>query len=60
MRKPRTSIQLSNDIEAARKRIGKERDKLRDLVHEAESLIGSCDEADEAMTRAVDALSEMA
>lgn len=60
MSKPRTPKQISQDIEATRRRIGKERDKLRELADEAEALIDSCDRADEGMKCAVEALSELA
>lgn len=56
--KKRTLAMIQREIREAKKRIGAERDKLRDLVSELESIEESCDNAENALERAADYLSE--
>ena len=51
------STALSRRIEACKKRIAAERDKLRDLIDDAKAVEECCDEAEIALTEAADALS---
>lgn len=46
-------------IDAAKNRISKERDKLRDLIAEAEHLAENCETAISDLESAADALSEI-
>jgi uncharacterized coiled-coil protein SlyX len=50
---------MMNKIAAQQLAIGKQRDKLGDLISELESLKQDCDEAYDAMQSAVDALSRL-
>lgn len=53
-----TAVQLIRQIKASQARIAKERDKLRDLVEEAQEIVDCCVEADDGLTQALDALSQ--
>lgn len=55
----RTIVSIKRKIERAKVRIGKERDALRDLVDELDSLHDDCSEAFESLEVAVDALSRL-
>ena len=48
---------MMKKIDACKKRIAAERDKLRDLIDDAVAVKESCDEAVEDLERATDALS---
>ena len=52
--------QFVKQLEKRRAAIGVERDKLRKLVGEYTDLIDSCERADENISSAIDALSELA
>lgn len=58
--KPRkkTVASLHRQIEACKTRIAAERDKLRDLISDAESIAYNCDEAIQDLDHAVDTLSQ--
>ncbi len=60
MNKPRkkTVATLQRQIEACKKRIAAERDKLRELIDETDSIAGCCDDAIESLDYAADALSQ--
>jgi hypothetical protein len=49
---------LLNKIKAHMKVIGKERDALRELIDDAESVLTSCDEAYASLEAAVESLSQ--
>ena len=51
---------IMKQLEKHRDRISKERDSLRDVVLEYESLAEVCDTAIEDLNRAIDSLSEQA
>jgi len=53
-----TDKYLINQLKEAMKRIGKERDILRNLIEDYEDLSDNCDEAIDNLERAVDALSK--
>jgi hypothetical protein len=57
-RKPIKKNDLLGRIEAAKKRIASERDKLRALVEDAETVLGSADSAVENLEAACDHLSQ--
>jgi septal ring factor EnvC (AmiA/AmiB activator) len=59
-KKPRNIAQITKDIEAIRKQIGKDRDKLDELIVEAEGLKECCERAHDSLESARDALSELA
>lgn len=46
-------------LKASQKVIAKERDRLRDLIDEAETIEISCSEAEESINYAIDRLSEL-
>ena len=50
---------MIKEIEKRRDAIGKERDKLYDLINELEGLRDSCDRAYDDLYAAIDALSEL-
>lgn len=54
----RTVSGLVKAIEKQKKRIANERDKLSDLVNEAQSIVDNCDDAMTNLEYAVDTLSE--
>lgn len=54
----RSVASLTKQIEACKERIAKERDKLRDLVHEVNEIVDNCDEAHRDLEHAVDTLSQ--
>lgn len=49
---------LKREIERCKKRMAVERDKLRDLIDEAEALNGNYEEAIDDMSRAADTVSQ--
>lgn len=49
---------LIRQIERQKKIIADARDKLRDLEEEISAIVEDCDEAEEALSQAVDALSK--
>lgn len=49
--------QIIKQLNACKARIAKERDKLRELIDECESIYSDCDEAVDDIERAADALS---
>lgn len=53
-----TDKYLIKQLNASMKRIGKERDILRNLIEDYEDLSDNCDEALDDLQRAVDALSK--
>jgi hypothetical protein len=53
-----TKKSLQREITAAMKRIASERDKLRDLIADAEGIAECCDNAIDSLTMAADTLSE--
>lgn len=57
MSKPKTYAGLVREIKAAKKRIAKERDTLRDLLNDAEEIVTDCDEAIASLDDAADTLS---
>ncbi|OUM00526.1 hypothetical protein [Variovorax sp. JS1663] len=56
--KKKTVESLHRQIEACKARIAAERDKLRDLISDAESIAYCCDEAVIDLDHAVDTLSQ--
>jgi hypothetical protein len=54
----KTAVSLTKAIEKSNARIAKERDKLRELISDAESLYDACDRAVDSLESAADALSE--
>ena len=54
-----TKKQLLQQVKAAKTRIAKERDKLRDLIDALSTIHDDCDEAVDDMERAADALSRV-
>ncbi len=60
MKKPnkQTVNTLNKQIEACKKNIAKERDKLRDLISDAQTIADNCDEAIDDLERAADCLSQ--
>ncbi len=59
-RRVKTYAGLIKELDASRTRVGKERDKLRELVEDAEALLDTVDVAYEDLTAAIDALSGLA
>lgn len=57
MARKRTVAAIQRDIERSKDKIAKERDRLRELIHEVESIADDCDEAATALETAADALS---
>lgn len=55
----RTLQRIVKEIDASKARIAKERDKLDDLREEVSALLTNCEEAEEALETARDALSEL-
>lgn len=51
---------MIRQLEARRKAVSVERDKLRDLVDEYDGLAETCERAECALREAIDALSELA
>jgi ABC-type transporter Mla subunit MlaD len=56
--KKKTVASLSRQIEACKTRIAAERDKLRDLIAEADEIAENCDAAVADLDHAVDSLSQ--
>lgn len=56
--KKRTVATLSKQLEAGKKNIAKERDKLRELIEEATTIEGNCADALDDIERAADSLSQ--
>lgn len=56
--KKKTVATLTRQIEACKTRIAAERDKLRELISDANSIADCCDEAVVDLDRAVDTLSQ--
>jgi ABC-type transporter Mla subunit MlaD len=54
----KTKSSLVREINAAKKRIAKERDRLRELLEDANSILQTTDEAVDALEAAVDSLSQ--
>lgn len=54
----RTVARLIKDVEKQKERIGRERDKLRDLTSELESILEDCDDAVANLEAAADAMSK--
>lgn len=50
---------LKKELEVRRKAIGRERDKLHEVVSEYEDLKGVCEDACENLDAAIDSLSEL-
>lgn len=57
--KKKTVASLLVQVKASKARISKERDKLRDLIDELESIAEDCDAAIDDLERAADAMSEL-
>ena len=55
-----TFSKMIKNIESRRVAVGNERDKLREMIAELETLEWSCDSAMDDLQRAIDALSEHA
>ncbi len=55
----KTFSQLKRAIDQQTKRIAKERDKLRELIEEAQAIAENCDNAIDNLERAADCLSEL-
>ncbi len=51
---------LIRKLEGIRIKVGRDRDRLRDILEEYQAVLDSCDRADEAMDEAIAALSEYA
>lgn len=58
-KRPPSIRQTIRRIKQAQARIARERDRLDDLVAEASSVLDDCQEADEALATARDALSRL-
>lgn len=56
---PASKKQIIKSINAAKRRIASERDKLRNLIADLDQVADDCDEAVEDLTRAADALSRL-
>jgi predicted nucleic acid-binding Zn-ribbon protein len=54
----KTAASLSRQIDACKRRIAAERDKLRELLDEANAIAEDCDEAIHDLEHAVDTLSK--
>lgn len=57
--KKKTVASLLVQVKASKARISKERDKLRDLIDEMESIEDDCNEAIDDLERAADTLSQL-
>ena len=55
---PRQKDSMMRQIEASKKRIAAERDKLRKLISDAEGIAECCDDAVNSLEYAADKLSE--
>jgi ABC-type transporter Mla subunit MlaD len=54
-----TIKQIIRAVEQSKNRIAKERNKLRELITEAEHLYENCESAEDSLVRAADSLSEL-
>lgn len=54
-----TIKQLAKQIEKSKAQIAKERDKLRELVDEADSLLNDWEQAEDSLQTAIDTLSQL-
>ena len=54
-----TKKELIKQVNASKRRIAKERDRLRELIGELESIADDCDIAVDDLTSATDALSRL-
>ena len=57
-RKTPTKASIIKQVNECKERIAAERDKLRDLIYDAETVADSCDEATYALREAADSLSQ--
>lgn len=56
--KPARVAPLKRQLEACKKRIAAERDKMRSIISEYEDVLCACDQADSDLEHAVDTLSQ--